>query len=446
VLLFGGSRNGQLRSMKRLAVSGAIAFHLSASLFVFFIGHFVSLSQAFPDSARYQTEILIAAQVFRQQGIAAWFFSLLPFHVKLYSLLFAILSRAKEVSLLWFEPLNVVFYLAILALVFIICRRLFDKRAALFATIVVGIWPSFLLHTTQPLRDPMAISLGLLFLAINSVWLVEEPPWKWAVALVALGMITEVFLWLVKSEMWPVTIGIVCLTCALLLVKMALRRSGRAANLLAVLTLLITSVVIPPALSRLDQPARRWAGNRGVANLYYNDTDAAIAPAMMAYVPPRSPLVARTARLRHKFILLYPEAGSNIDTDVEFQSLSDLIRYIPRAAAIGFLAPFPRMWFERGTQNGRTGRIVAGTETAILYLIEALALVGLWRKRRDLLAWWLGLVALGGCLALGLVVTNIGALYRMRYIFVIVLIVLAAEPLRLAVSYLIKATNQRHQA
>ena len=432
--------------MKRLAVSGAIAFHVSASLFVFLIGHFVSLSQAFPDAARYQAQILIAAQVFRQQGIAAWFFSLLPFHVKLYSLLFAILSRAQEVSLLWFEPLNVIFYLAILSLVFIICRRLFDQRAALFAAIVVGTWPSFLLHTTQPLRDPLAITLALLFLAINSVWLVEEPPWRWAVALIALGLITEVFLWLVKSEMWPVTIGTVCLTCVLLLVKMALRRSFRAANLLAVLTLLIASVAIPPAFYRLDQPARRWAADRGVDNLYSNDADAAIRPAMMAYVPPRSSLVARPATLRHKFILLYPEAGSNIGTDVEFQSLSDLIRYIPRAAVIGLLAPFPRMWFERGTQNGRTGRIIAGTETAILYLIEALALVGLWIKRRDLLAWWLGLVALGGCLALGLVVTNIGALYRMRYIFVIVLIIMAAEPLRLAVSYLIKATNQRHQA
>ena len=67
VLLFGGSETDSF-AMKRLAVSGAIAFHVSASLFVFLIGHFVSLSQAFPDSASYQAQIVIAAEVFRQKS------------------------------------------------------------------------------------------------------------------------------------------------------------------------------------------------------------------------------------------------------------------------------------------------------------------------------------------------------------------------------------------
>ena len=50
-------------------------------------------------------------------------------------------------------------------------------------------------------------------------------------------------------------------------------------------------------------------------------------------------------------------------------------------------------------------------------MIECLALFGLWQERRDLSAWFIFLVITLGAIGLGLVVANMGALYRLRYPF-----------------------------
>jgi len=52
-----------------------------------------------------------------------------------------------------------------------------------------------------------------------------------------------------------------------------------------------------------------------------------------------------------------------------------------------------------------------------------------WRERRNLKMWLLLLVATIGMVALGLVVVNAGALFRIRYVFWMMMIVLAARGL-----------------
>jgi hypothetical protein len=120
------------------------------------------------------------------------------------------------------------------------------------------------------------------------------------------------------------------------------------------------------------------------------------------------------------------EAGSDIDRGVRFNSVADIIRHVPRATVVGFFAPFPNMWFSGGKQVGASGRLLSGFETLLSYMIECLALVGLWRERKNLSAWFLFLVITLGAVALGLVVANIGALYRLRYPFWALLIVCGA--------------------
>lgn len=46
------------------------------------------------------------------------------------------------------------------------------------------------------------------------------------------------------------------------------------------------------------------------------------------------------------------DAGSNIDSDVRFEDLIDVIEYLPRAISVGFFAPFPNMWFIEGKSPG----------------------------------------------------------------------------------------------
>jgi hypothetical protein len=119
--------------------------------------------------------------------------------------------------------------------------------------------------------------------------------------------------------------------------------------------------------------------------------------------------------------------ASNIDEEVQFNTMGDFVRYLPRATALGLFAPFPNMWFQRGGQVGRTGRMIAGFETLLTYFLVALAIVGLWHNRRNMAAWLLGGTAIAGITALGLIVLNIGSLYRFRYPFLMLIVMLAAS-------------------
>jgi len=84
------------------------------------------------------------------------------------------------------------------------------------------------------------------------------------------------------------------------------------------------------------------------------------------------------------------------------------------------------MWLNSGTEVGISGRILVGLETLLTYAIECFALAGLWRARRELSAWLLFTILTIGAIGLGLVVNNIGALYRLRYSFWILIVVLGA--------------------
>jgi hypothetical protein len=157
---------------------------------------------------------------------------------------------------------------------------------------------------------------------------------------------------------------------------------------------------------------------------------AAVQPVTSNEARPTTPwssVAARVGAVRRNFIIFYPDSGSNIDSNVQLNSMADLASYLPRAAAIGFFAPFPNMWFGAGTQVGSTGRLLSGLESLIMYAVEGLAIFPLWQGRRRLSVWLLFLVAATGLIALGFVVVNVGALFRLRFAFLILIIILGAE-------------------
>jgi hypothetical protein len=135
------------------------------------------------------------------------------------------------------------------------------------------------------------------------------------------------------------------------------------------------------------------------------------------------------AAARFDFNNSYAGSGSLIDGDVYFNSFKDVLSYLPRALAIGLWAPFPNMWFGAGKQVGMAGRLLAGAESLFMYLGGLLALVAIWRAPRGLANWLLLSIYALGVTGLGLIVSNVGALYRVRYLFLILLIVLAVKGL-----------------
>jgi hypothetical protein len=140
-------------------------------------------------------------------------------------------------------------------------------------------------------------------------------------------------------------------------------------------------------------------------------------------------------RQRRLGFSVYQAKSSNMDPEVTFNSAWEIIRYIPRAIEIGFFAPFPRMWFETGI-SGRSGKLLAALETLVMYVLYVPMTFCLWKERRRLNMWMIFLTTCVALLALGLVVANAGALYRFRYLFWMMLMVIGVKGILEAVARL----------
>lgn len=130
-----------------------------------------------------------------------------------------------------------------------------------------------------------------------------------------------------------------------------------------------------------------------------------------------SEIVSKLAEDRRRFTKGYPDAGSNIDTEEEFHSAIDVGRYIPRAFQIALFAPFPDMWRERGSAPGADHmRLVSGIEMAFSYLLlPGVILLFLCRGIHSRTTVML-IQAIVPAIILALVVSNVGTLYRMRFV------------------------------
>lgn len=417
-----------------LLLLAAAILHVSVTAAVFTVGKLRLMPGQFneqglgtfaSDGLVYQAEAGELCNVLRTQGIAAWASWPTQLHVRLYSLPLTALQGLTGFSILAIEPLNLIYYLTILTLVFKLGVEVFDHRAGLLAATVVALWPSFLLHTTQLLRDPLLISAFLVLILSLVLFLKRDYTWRegllWGLP-AAMAILT---VRIVRLPMWNllwVTIGLAVL---MLVVRSVRQRRFRPGNACFVLVTIVVLLITP----RFEDSLR-------------NQQHVRIKGVLSAEVIQRLPVDEQIVKRREGFGLqvgatgenVPSEAGSDIDRGIRFNSFADIVRYIPRAVVVGFFAPFPSMWLTAGKQVGASGRLLSGSETILTYLIEGLALFGLWSARKRLVTWFLCLAATIGIVVLGLIVSNIGALYRLRYPFWLLLVVLAAG----GVSYLMR--------
>jgi hypothetical protein len=126
------------------------------------------------------------------------------------------------------------------------------------------------------------------------------------------------------------------------------------------------------------------------------------------------------AYARYNFSKFFKDAESNIDTEYQFRDFFDIIRYIPRALMIGFFEPFPNRWFKEGKSAGRISRITAGLEMFVLYLLLPGFLYFVVVSKVPLqIRIWLAVLCVSLILLTSLLVTNIGALMRMRFVYLL---------------------------
>ena len=402
---------------RHLLIAAAI-FHLVVTLGFYGVGRYQALPGTFdrngvsfpidsdgPEAREQATRL--SETLFRGQ-IRNWTLDPSPFHLKLYSVCFALVGRWFGPTILSAEPLNSLCYLTILVLIFNLGREAFNRRTGLVAAVTVALWPSFLLHTTQLIKDPLFLVAMLAFVLVNLRLLSRSFSWAKALVTGTGGGVIAVFIWLVRDNMGKLLIATVALGGAMLIVRQFREKHFQAANLVGMALLIVISVGVTRVVPR--------SSRAGVFE--WPETSSP---------NPLTRSAAQVGNARQRFVNAYPNSGSNIDSNVQLRSTWDLVRYLPRAALIGFFAPFPNMWLATGRHVGSGARLLSGMETMAMFVVEGLALIALWRERRCFAVWWLALVAAMGMISLGLVVVNVGALYRLRYVFLILLILLAAQ-------------------
>src|SRR4051812_28479659 len=116
----------RIRPSARL-LGAAATLHVALALIIYAVGRFSLLGGMFDafgtgifatDGQVYRLEAISLARILTGEGLAAWAATPSPFHVKLYSLAFALFGPLFGFNVLSAEPLNILYYLMILTLVF----------------------------------------------------------------------------------------------------------------------------------------------------------------------------------------------------------------------------------------------------------------------------------------------------------------------------------------
>ncbi|HEV2915758.1 MAG TPA: hypothetical protein VGX92_20925 [Pyrinomonadaceae bacterium] len=436
------------RTRSAYLLAAAAILHLSVTVLINLTGRFDlpphifdrnGISRALAlDSFTYRRKSIELVSALAGGNLQDWLSAPFPLHVKLYSLSFALLSPVFGFSMLSVEPLNLFYYVSIIVLVYKTGLEVMERRAAIVAALVVACWPSLLLHTTQLLRDPLLIAATLLIVLVGTRWLTRRHTLgQGLLSALAAGAASAV-VWVTRYNMWEILI-LFTLTGAVLLIARQLRERGwLTGNLLSAALLLLMLGGIPTVVGTFMLPDAHLNIPEAVElpptpPCPDEMPGAASAPPLTAQSGLWARLMARAdaavlqlGQLRWRYTMFYADAGSNMDACVRLSSLRDLLNYLPRAVAHGFLAPYPSMWITSGSMVGRSGRILSGVEMVGMYVVEALAVVGLWSGRRRLPVWFIAVVALTGIIALGLVAVNMGVLFRLRYVFAILLVILGS--------------------
>ena len=404
----------------------AAAIHVVLATTIFLAGHLRLFPNTFDqngiaitfaiDGTTYQRIAGDLAEEWRSHGFRAWLNAKAPLHSRLHSLSFIIFGKLLGHNILAAEPLNLLYYLAILICVYFLGREVFNAQTGFIAAVIVALWPSFLFHSTQFIRDPVSIACLLALMLVFVLVLSRELAWAKGIVIGIAGALLATLFWLARGNMWNVVLTAIAITVVMLVIQTIREKRFRGGNALVMLFVIAAALLVPTRLESTTLPGVR-------------------PPLTPLAIPTASQPVSREGAFataikqistRRAGFRFYTARASDIDPEVQFSSTGDIVRFIPRALVIGFFAPFPKMWVEAGSFGFAT-RVLSGLETLVMYVLYVAVGLNVWRERRNLKMWLLFLVATTGMLALGLVVVNAGALFRLRYAFWILMIVIAAD-------------------
>src|SRR5712692_2212135 len=414
------------------------------------------------DSYGYQRDAIELAELLKSGKVADWATAGRPIHVKIIAIPFAIFGPLFGYGTLSAEPYNLLFYATVIALVFTMGREVGSRRVGLLAGAVVAVYPSFLLRTMQLLKDPLVVTASLAFVLGVTTWLTRTYSAKSAAVAAVLTMLITLLLFFARANLLIVFFATALLGLTLLVMRKLLERRYLLWNMILPLPILLAMALplyflLPwsqtnermkqfPA-DQIGPPKITASSALQVQSLIVRTTSAPKSPSTFAARLRRraDTLAKRVGSRRLGFAAAYPDAGSLLDSDRDFKSVNDLLTYIPRAMEIGLWAPFPNSWISAGRRVGNAGKLLASGETFFIYLCQVLAVWAVMREPRRLAFWFLLAIATWGVTALALVVPDVGALYRLRYAFWVMVIVMAMTVVDKLLASVVERRRMRQQ-
>jgi hypothetical protein len=279
-----------------------------------------------------------------------------------------------------------------------------SKSLAFMATLPFVLFPSAALIYGQIHKDVFSIAgtLLIVFVWVQFVQRVESG-WRSVLGRVVLTALGCLLVWVVRPYLVQPLMAASVLS--VLLLGIMTGRGRGVAWWVGILLCLLVQVGYNKYATAPTSPSARAAPS------------APVAPSALAVPTYLERAVANLNAARIGLVVSDSLAGSNIDSDIRFDSLAAVVSYVPRAFQVALLAPFPAMWVSDGVSPGSgVMRFISGLEMAGSYVLligVGLLLYRLKVNRSALLvAIFMTLVLI---LVLGLVVGNVGTLYRMRY-------------------------------
>src|SRR5215831_2867511 len=226
------------------------------------------LFTALPDARDFDRETRESVDVLKHSGVRAWLSSPQNAHIRLYSLSYLVLGPLVGNNILSGEVVNLGCYLAILILVFQIGKELFDQAAARAAAAAVAVWPSFLVHNAQILKDPICVMAMLSLVLVITMWLTRELSWSKGFATGLLGSIAVALIYTTRAGFWGlVALGVILIGAVFLLFRSARERSLLAGNTLSLVAVLLVAmsaiflnrVALTPQDQVVTQPTTSFA-------------------------------------------------------------------------------------------------------------------------------------------------------------------------------------------
>ncbi len=398
------------------------------------------------DSYEYQRDAIELAELLKSGKVVDWATAGRPIHVKIIAIPFAIFGPLFGYGTLSAEPYNLLCYATVITLVLVMGREVGSRRVGLLAGAVVAVYPSFLLHTMQLLKDPLVVAASLAFVLGVTTWLTRTYSAKSAAIAAIPTMLITLLLFFARANLLIVFFATALLGLTLLVMRQLLERRYLLWNMILPLPILLAMALPLYFLLPWSQTNERMkqfpADQIGPPKITANTALQAFAVRLRRRA---DTLAKRVGTRRLGFAAAYPDAGSLLDSDRDFKSVNDLLTYIPRAMEIGLWAPFPNSWISTGRRVGNAGKLLASGETFFIYLCQVLAVWAVMREPRRLVFWFLLAIATWGVTALALVVPDVGALYRLRYAFWVMVIVMAMTVVDKLLASVVERRRMRQQ-